>query len=155
MSCSKLSILWIVGKLGLFFLAKKHGWLSSCAKSTHLSSHQQKMFAFWRNSTVTNRYKNTEKTYKHGKRCKERDVQKERKTQNQVKYLGNSMHRSATVFGLNDMFPWNGVNGLWGIFPLVWWVCQRCYPIGSDQILVDFTYCIDYFCFYFTHSLAE
>lgn len=79
------AILWIVGKLRLFFLTKKHGWLSSCVKPTQLSSLQQKMFAFWRNSTVTIRNKNTEKTNKHGKRCKERNIQKKRKTLNQVK----------------------------------------------------------------------
>ena len=38
----------------------------------------------------------------------------------------NNVHWFATVSGLNGVFPPNGA------FPLIWWVCQRCYPISSD-----------------------
>ncbi len=38
-----------------------------------------------------------------------------------------SAQRFATVSGLNDMFPGNGVQrGLRYTFSLVWWVCQKC-----------------------------
>lgn len=42
------------------------------ADQTLLASLQQKIFALWKNSTVTNSYYDSEKTYKHGTRCKER-----------------------------------------------------------------------------------